>query len=92
MFVRLYVEIIHELELVDYLHVQADNPWYNYYINEKRISTYWEDQHIWVHILGGNISVSRHNLSRHYTGEHRHPVNLPSQSYEDNILASLSLK
>ena len=31
--VRLYVEIIHSLKLVDYLHVQADNPWYNYYIS-----------------------------------------------------------
>ena len=30
-------KIIHSLKLVDYLHVQADNPWYNYYIrNEKR--------------------------------------------------------
>ena len=25
-------KIIHSLKLVDYLHVQADNPWYNYYI------------------------------------------------------------
>ena len=25
-------EIIHSLKLVDYLHVQADNPWYNYYL------------------------------------------------------------
>ena len=24
-------KIIHSLKLVDYLHVQADNPWYNYY-------------------------------------------------------------
>ena len=24
-------EIIHSLKLVDYLHVQADNPWYNFY-------------------------------------------------------------
>ena len=24
--------IIHSLKLVDYLHVQADNPWYNYYM------------------------------------------------------------
>ena len=23
-------KIIHSLKLVDYLHVQADNPWYNY--------------------------------------------------------------
>ena len=26
-------KIIHSLKLVDYLHVQANNPWYNYYIN-----------------------------------------------------------
>ena len=25
-------KIIHSLKLVDYLHVQADNPWYNFYI------------------------------------------------------------
>ena len=24
-------KIIHSLKLVAYLHVQADNPWYNYY-------------------------------------------------------------
>ena len=23
-------KIIHSLKLVDYLHIQADNPWYNY--------------------------------------------------------------
>ena len=25
-------KIIHSLKLVDYLHVQTDNPWYNYYL------------------------------------------------------------
>ena len=25
-------KIIHSLKLVDYLHIQADNPWYNYYL------------------------------------------------------------
>ena len=30
-FVRLYVEIIHSLKLVDYLHIQTDKPWYNYF-------------------------------------------------------------
>ena len=25
-------KIIHSLKLVDYLHIQVDNPWYNYYI------------------------------------------------------------
>ena len=28
-------KIIHSLKLVDYLHVQADKPWYNYYIMLK---------------------------------------------------------
>ena len=31
-------KIIHSLKLVDYLHVQADNPWYNYYIKEWDIA------------------------------------------------------
>ena len=31
MVVCLYVEIIHELKLVDYLQILADKPWYNYY-------------------------------------------------------------
>ena len=25
-------KIIHSLKLADYLHVHADNPWYNYYL------------------------------------------------------------
>ena len=25
-------KIIHSLKIVDYLHVQVDNPWYNYYM------------------------------------------------------------
>ena len=25
-------KIIHSLNLVGYLHIQVDNPWYNYYI------------------------------------------------------------
>ena len=29
MFVHLYVRMIHSLELADYFHIQADNPWYN---------------------------------------------------------------
>ena len=28
-------KIIHSLRLVDYLHVQADNPWYNYYMTDE---------------------------------------------------------
>ena len=28
-------KIIHSLKLVDYLHVQADNPWYNYYVSHE---------------------------------------------------------
>ena len=30
-------KIIHSLKLVDYLHVQADNPWYNYYIYSEPV-------------------------------------------------------
>ena len=30
-------KIINSLKLVDYLHVQADNPWYNYYLIEYQI-------------------------------------------------------
>ena len=26
------------IKLVDYLHVQADNPWYNYYLTTKAVS------------------------------------------------------
>ena len=38
-------KIIHSLKLVDYLHVQADNPWYNYYVNgllRANTSVEWE--------------------------------------------------
>ena len=31
-------KIIHSLKLVDYLYVQADNPWYNNYI----INAFWK--------------------------------------------------
>ena len=29
--------IIHSLKLVDYLHVQADNPWYYYNLTYKKV-------------------------------------------------------
>ena len=29
-------KIIHSLKLVDYLHGQADNPWYNYYVEPDK--------------------------------------------------------
>ena len=28
-------KIIHSFKLVDYLHMQADNPWYNYHIQDR---------------------------------------------------------
>ena len=28
-------KIIHSLKLVDYIHVPADNPWYNYYLTHR---------------------------------------------------------
>ena len=34
-------KIIHSLKLVDYLHVQADNPWYNYYLTTFYYSKKW---------------------------------------------------
>ena len=52
-------KIIHSLKLVDYLHVQADNPWYNYYV-------YWfkYDKHF---ISGSkfNFNIRRHKISHH---------------------------
>ena len=39
-------KIIHSLKLVDYLHVQADNPWYNFYVNKKFFFT-----EIWMLLL-----------------------------------------
>ena len=33
-------KIIHSLKLVDYLNVQADNPWYNYYLSRIYIFRY----------------------------------------------------
>ena len=39
--------MIHSLKLVDYLHVQADKPWYNYYITRTFVRlipiTWWEE-------------------------------------------------
>ena len=32
LYARLYLEIIHELKLVDYLHVQAEKSWFKYYL------------------------------------------------------------
>ena len=36
-------EIIHSLKLVDYLPVQVDKPWYNYYLNNvtKYVNHFW---------------------------------------------------
>ena len=30
--------MIHSLKLVDYLHVQADNPWYNYNLDDFHVA------------------------------------------------------
>ena len=32
-------KIIHSLKLVDYLHVQADNPWYNYHVTCEQVNS-----------------------------------------------------
>ena len=52
MFVHLYVRS--SLKLVDYLHVQADNPWYYYYLleatlklcNQPIIALYFESENV----------------------------------------------
>ena len=38
-------KIIHSLKLVDYLHVQAGNPWYNYYISPCQDSHLYNCSH-----------------------------------------------
>ena len=35
-------KIIHSLKLMDYLHVQADNPWYNYYVTISLHQKMWQ--------------------------------------------------
>ena len=47
-------EIIHSLKLVDYLHVQADKPWYNYYIKLHTIKSGWDI----VYIEGLQVIIS----------------------------------
>ena len=37
-------KIIHSLKLVDYLHVQADNPWHNCYITQEIAQSHTTDQ------------------------------------------------
>ena len=32
--------IVHSLKLVDYLHVQADNPWYHFYLDNSELLNY----------------------------------------------------
>ena len=36
---------IHSLKPVDYLHVQADNPWNNYYMTQEIAQSHTTDQH-----------------------------------------------
>ena len=38
-------KIIHSLKLVDYLNVQADNPWYNYYLYGNDHPVIWSLGH-----------------------------------------------
>ena len=49
MFVHLYVEIIYSLKLVDYLHVQADNLWYNNYLDHGILRINFD---LWVFLYG----------------------------------------
>ena len=56
-------KIIHSLKLVDYLHVQADNPWYNYNIFVYE-STDGSDESVHPKTsLLDNINSSVHNHS-----------------------------
>ena len=45
-------KIIHSLKLVDYLHVQADNPWYNYYIQTEQSTFGKEFPHVAISVIG----------------------------------------
>ena len=48
MFVHLYIrKLIHSLKPVDYLNVQADNPWYNYYVNDAPIVEFCDHSMFW---------------------------------------------
>ena len=53
-------KIIHSLKLVDYLHVQADNPWYNYYITGETLDPNYCSRKISV-----NLHRKRWQLSCH---------------------------
>ena len=53
-------KIIHPLKLVEYLHVQVDNPWYIYYLSTKRtantlvrlgVCTGWSESSLGTHIM-----------------------------------------
>ena len=57
-------EILHSLKLTDYLHVQVDKPWYNYYF-------LWTLGHVWEHqettrIVGLSYSYSYSSSSFYY--------------------------
>ena len=49
-------KIIHSLKLVDYLHIQADNPWYNYYLAKFSYSASLVEGHTNLH----DLSMSNH--------------------------------
>ena len=44
-------KIIHSLKLVDYLHVQADNPWCNYYLTSQSANQDLNTCHFMAHSL-----------------------------------------
>ena len=44
-------KIIHSLKLVDYLHVQADNPWYKYYVYFMLLAAYLTLVNVYVDLV-----------------------------------------
>ena len=55
-------KIIHSLKLVDYLHVQADNPWYNYYLTLLN-GVVHDSQRLLSHLLVNFVRIYRKDES-----------------------------
>ena len=54
-------KIIHSLKLVDYLHVQGDNPWYNYYLTTDMHNSLFMDEALLSISLSWSVSKNAHN-------------------------------
>ena len=51
-------KIIHSLKLVDYLHVQADNPWYNYYVYPRLAFAAFDEEAVKLFSIEDSIDGS----------------------------------